>query len=92
MEQSSHLSVGSLYRVSWRDSGTHHADGWQTRQEILDEAQIEEVTSVGYVFQITPDAVYLGQTYDRERVHFFGTQVIQLSNIVEALPLYVGMP
>jgi hypothetical protein len=77
------LLVGNQYIVSWKDSGTHHADGWQTREEILDSAAIETVTSTGYCFQVTPDSIYLAQTWDKGKVHFFGTQVIQIANIVD---------
>ena len=84
------LSVGNKYLVRWKDSGTHHADGWQTPEEIVRSAEIESVTSIGYLFQITLGAIYLGQTWDDERKTFFGTQVIALSNIEEVDEVYLS--
>lgn len=73
---------GKVYVIRWKDSGTHHADGWQTAEEISERAHIEEVTTVGFCFLNTDTSLYLGQTWDSEERHFFGTQVILKSNIV----------
>lgn len=77
------LLEGNHYIVNWKDSGTHHADGWQTKEEIIHTAKIETVTSTGYCFQVTPDSIYLAQTWDKPKMNFFGTQVIQIANIVD---------
>lgn len=81
--------LGEWIVVEWKDSGTHHSDGWQTKEEILSSAKIETVTTLGYLFHWDTSSMYLAQTYDASLEHFFGTQIIHIPDVVNMKRLAV---
>ena len=80
---------GMYLLVEWLDSGAHHVDGWQTKYEIRN-VSLSTVTTAGYCFLETDGKIYVGQSWDENNEHFFGTQIIAKTNIRHCYPIYWG--
>ncbi len=77
-------------KVTWIDSGTYHADGWEKKEEILERARIGKVVSVGILFHEDDDAIYLALSHDPDHDTYFGVQVIQQSSILQRNDLAIS--
>lgn len=76
-------------QVTWVDSGSIHAEGWETKENILLHNKIGTVTTVGIVMHEDDTTLYIALSYDPDNKHYFGVQAILKSCIQARVPLHV---
>lgn len=75
--------------VRWIDSGAYHDNkGWQTPKQIMESAQLAEVSTVGWLLGEDEDTMYVGlsRIVDREAL-VYGTQLIYKPNVISVTRL-----
>lgn len=69
--------------VEWLDTGVIHTEGWEKKEKILEKTVLSSVTTVGFKFAETEDALYLALSYDAAHQNWFGVQAIAKSAITK---------
>lgn len=72
-----------MVRVTWRDSGIQHSEGWEKLSTILAMTKISNVVTVGFLVHETDDTLYVALSADFDHNNFFGVQGIYKPDIVE---------
>lgn len=80
--------MSEVREIVWRDSSC--MEGWNDRRDVLREAKVKDITSVGYVLQDTDDAVTLVQSCEDDGDVLSEALTIPQFAIVESRTISAG--
>lgn len=74
--------------IRWLDSGAFHQGdkGWQTAEQIMESAQLSEVSTVGWLMGEDEDTYYVCLSKVTDTL-FYGTQLIYKPNVTSVTRL-----
>lgn len=81
--------------IRWIDSGAWHSGqehGWQTREKIMSEATLSEVSTVGWLMGDDEDTYYVANSHIPGTDTFYGTQLIYKPNVISVTRLRARTP